>query len=407
MSVLDIKAMLNRTWRNPTGETIGPLDLLVLQATPFCNLDCDYCYLPNRSSTLKMPLSVLEKTLSRVFESDIVQNDFTIVWHAGEPTVPSIDYYHDALKLIAMMTPPDIEISHSFQTNAVLVNDDWCRFFKDHQIKVGVSVDGPAFLHDQHRKTKNGQPTHHLVQRGMDRLRANGVPFHTISVLTGTAIQYPKEIFEFFLGNGIRQCCFNIEETEGIHQQQTLKADDIKNQVSGFFREFLLLNAKQGFPLQVRELDGAKTNILEWKKEDANLVSSGQELVPYRIMTVDCEGDFSTFSPELIGTLMPSGQPFVFGNVFESSIRESIETEWFKQNYRSVHAGITKCRNTCEYYSLCGGGSPSNKYFEHGSFESAETLSCQLNKQSPLDVALEFLENQANSEQQKSTKQML
>src|SRR5215831_16531197 len=68
-------------------ERLGPLGLLVLQPTPFCNLDCTYCYLPDRSNRKRMRPEVLERTFARVAESDLVSRPYTVVWHAGEPMV--------------------------------------------------------------------------------------------------------------------------------------------------------------------------------------------------------------------------------------------------------------------------------------------------------------------------------
>jgi len=66
---------------------VGPLELLVIQPTPFCNLDCSYCYLPDRSNKRKMTLETLEKTFNWVFSSGLVRQPFTLLWHAGEPMV--------------------------------------------------------------------------------------------------------------------------------------------------------------------------------------------------------------------------------------------------------------------------------------------------------------------------------
>ena len=68
-----------------TGPHMKQIGLLILQPSPFCNIDCDYCYLADRASTKKMSLEVLHKTLDRVFESGMVGGQLSLVWHAGEP----------------------------------------------------------------------------------------------------------------------------------------------------------------------------------------------------------------------------------------------------------------------------------------------------------------------------------
>jgi uncharacterized protein len=107
----------------------GPLRLLVVQPTPFCNLDCDYCYLPGRKDRRRLSLEHLELSLHRVLDSPFVDGPFTLLWHAGEPLTMPIRFYDDATQLIRRVLqdrglPPET-ISQSVQTNAVVINDAW------------------------------------------------------------------------------------------------------------------------------------------------------------------------------------------------------------------------------------------------------------------------------------------
>ena len=61
-----------------------------------------------------------------------------------------------------------------------------------------------------------------------------------------------------------------------------------------------------------------------------------------------------------------------------------------------IAGGLSKCRETCEYYSLCGGGAPVNKYFENGSFDSTETMFCRLNRKVLVDVLVAKLRRPAS-----------
>src|ERR1044072_4996857 len=59
--------------------------LVILQPTPFCNIDCKYCYLPNRDAPHRMPLRVLERICHEVFKSKYFDDPVYFVWHSGEP----------------------------------------------------------------------------------------------------------------------------------------------------------------------------------------------------------------------------------------------------------------------------------------------------------------------------------
>ncbi len=124
------------------------IELLVVQPTPFCNIDCSYCYLPDRSSKAVMSDETLHNLFAQVFASGWASDGLSIVWHAGEPMVLPIEFYRRAFRTIEGLKPPDVAVRHSFQTNGTLVNDRWCEFFAEEDVKVGVSIDGPKRFHD-------------------------------------------------------------------------------------------------------------------------------------------------------------------------------------------------------------------------------------------------------------------
>ena len=173
-----------------TGEVAKPSEiepwatLLVLQASPFCNINCDYCYLPNRTSTRRMSMQVLASAIEKTYASDLVRGELTIIWHAGEPLAVPISWYEEALATISVTAPTEANIVHSIQSNGTLLNQRWCDFIKSHDIRVGLSIDGPDFLHDLHRKTRRGDGSHRAAMRGLQLLKDNDIPFHVIAVIT-------------------------------------------------------------------------------------------------------------------------------------------------------------------------------------------------------------------------------
>jgi len=373
----------------PTDPDCGPLDLLVIQPTPFCNIDCSYCYLPDRQSKKQMSRDVLEAIFERVFTSGLVEHHFTIVWHAGEPCVLPPRFYEEAIAILARHNRGGVHVEHSFQTNGTLIDADWCAFIKANDVRIGVSVDGPAFLHDRFRRTRRGKGTHARVVEGMELLRSEGIPFHVITVLTGESLDYPDELYEFYLQHGISSVGFNVEEIEGPHQHSSLEGSATYERVVRFFNRFFDL-AKGESPLHVRELEGALGTI--FGASDATSVRS-HEITPLAIISVDCEGRFSSFSPELLGLKSEQYGDFEFGRVQSDRFQDVAGTDKFRAIRADIDAGVEKCRQNCPYFKYCGGGAPVNKYFENGSFDSTETMFCRLSKQAVLDVVLAKLEN--------------
>ena len=174
------------------------LSLAVIQPSPFCNINCDYCYLPDRSDKRRMDSSTLRKVVKGIFETDLVRDGITFVWHAGEPLAVPREWYREAYQLISEMAPPNLRITHSFQTNGTLLNEDWCDFIQETHTCIGLSIDGPAHIHDAHRKTRSGAGTHERAMRGAALLRSRGIDFHVISVVSDISLDHADEIFDFF-----------------------------------------------------------------------------------------------------------------------------------------------------------------------------------------------------------------
>lgn len=149
----------------------GPLDLLVIQPTPFCNIDCSYCYLPDRLSRKRITPVVLDRLFAEIFASGLARQPFTVVWHAGEPLVLPPSFYAEALTLLDRHNTARLSVAHSFQTNGTLLDEAWCDFIQQRTLRIGVSVDGPAFLHDRCRKTRGGDGTLSRTLDGIGRLR--------------------------------------------------------------------------------------------------------------------------------------------------------------------------------------------------------------------------------------------
>ncbi len=373
-------------------STFGPINLVVIQPTSFCNLNCDYCYLPNRQSKNRLSLDLIEPILKSVLSSPFVGCDFTVLWHAGEPLAVPISFYDSATALIReterqYKTQP-IRIFQSIQTNGTLINQAWCDCFRRNQIYVGVSLDGPAFLHDAHRQTYKGTGTHAATMRGISLLQKNEIPFNVICVLTQDSLDYPDEIFNFFKSNCITEVGFNMEEAEGIHQHSTLDQQGTEERYHAFMQRFWDLTVEAKGELRLREFETICSLAYTGGRLDRTDMNK-----PFVIVNFDHQGNFSTFDPELLSFKTKQYGDFVLGNILHESLESVCQTEKFQQMYQDMASGVSKCRQSCEYFGLCGGGAGSNKYWENGTFDCTETQACRYRIKVIADIVLEGLEN--------------
>ena len=373
-------------------STFGPTILVILQPTSFCNLDCDYCYLPDRHLKNQLSLELIDPICKALFNSPFTTEDFTICWHAGEPLAAPISFYREAFKLIDECSQKynhkKLSFNHSFQTNAILINQDWCDLFKEYDVHVGVSIDGPAFLHDVHRKIRTGLGSHAAAMRGVEYLHKNEIYASVIAVLTEDSLNYPDEIFQFFYDARLRDVGFNMEETEGIHLKSSLDNVGIVERYRVFLQRFWDLTIQTKGEFQVREFESICSLI--YTEERLNNTDMNN---PFTIMSIDNQGNFSTFDPELLSVKTEKYGDFVFGNILTDSFESICQTEKFLNIYQDMKAGVELCRQTCDYFGLCGGGAGSNKYWEKGTFNCAETMACRYRIKEVADVVIEAFEN--------------
>jgi uncharacterized protein len=369
----------------------GPIELVVIQPTSFCNLDCDYCYLPDRQLKNRLSLELIEPIFKAIFTSPFLNSDFSICWHAGEPLAVPISFYESAFAIIEetsrKFNRESWEFYHSVQTNATTINQAWCDLFKEHCVHIGVSLDGPAFIHDAHRKTRQGLGSHANTMRGVSFLQKNDIYFNIIAVLTEDSLDYPDEMFNFFRDNGITDVGFNMEEKEGVHQHSSLDKAGIEKRYRAFMERFWELVSQSNGEFTVREFETICGIIY-----DGDRLENTDMNKPFAIVSIDHQGNFSTFDPELLAIKTEQYGDFVFGNVLHDTFESVCYTEKFQKIYQDIAAGVTMCRNFCQYFGVCGGGAGSNKYWENGTFRSADTNVCKYRIKVITDIILEKLE---------------
>jgi uncharacterized protein len=179
-----------------------------------------------------------------------------------------------------------------------------------------------------------------------------------------------------------------VEEIEGPHVASSLAGLGMEPRFRRFYSRFMDLALSSDPPLRVREFEASRSSIARPEQ----LSTRTQECRPFGILNVDCQGNFSTYSPELLGLSSPRLGSFALGNVARDSLESVLAMPRFIALDDEIRRGVDLCKDSCRYYPFCGGGPPGNKYFENGDFATTETLSCRLHKKATFDVALDKFE---------------
>ena len=369
----------------------GRLRQLVLQSTPFCNLACTYCYLPDRDRKLLMSREVLEAALRLIHDADLASPTLDVRWHAGEPLAVPRRFYEEAFAQVQRVLGSCTSVEHSVQTNAVLLDGAWADLLARHSVRVGVSIDGPAEVHDAKRITRRGIGTFSRVMRGVGRLQERGIAFDVIAVVTPATLRQTTAFMDFFASlAGLRQLGLNVEESEGAHSSEAFATRDFEVGFRSFLRDLSKWSAETG--VQVREFDSMRKLVLAGAGRAARNIQNEA----FAILTIGADGEAATFSPELLGMIHP-GAPggFSIGNVLSEDQQAILYSPRLRALETNVSRGTGLCRERCAYFSLCGGGAPVNKLYENGSFATTQTQHCRLAAMSVADVVLEAMEDEA------------
>lgn len=362
-------------WTGMQGIAAVP-SYVIMQPTTLCNLDCTYCYLPHRADNRRMSIPVATAVAETVNRWAGQAPRFSVVWHGGEPLASGREH-------LGRLMAPFRGVEHHIQTNATLIDDAWCDYFLDHDVHIGLSIDGPPAL-TARRRLRGGQPSYERIMRGIDTLRRRGIPFAALCVVSDPEPGLAIALYEFFADLGCTVLGVNVEEQEGVNLRSNQYDADL---VRGFWAE--LTGAWRADPrLEVREV--------EWALRFAGATLAGQAdtLLPRRhdpVPTIGYDGGVVLLSPELAGFTSVHYGDFTSGSVTETSLEAIVAAAaerpsgWISE-YLS---GVEACRSSCGYFGFCGGAHAANRYFEHGRFDGTVTRHCRNSKISLLEGVLD------------------
>lgn len=178
-----------------------PFHLMAKPSGSLCNMDCHYCFYleknklyPN-TSDWHMPNLVQDNFIRKYIESQNTEV-ITFAWQGGEPTLLGLDFYKRAVEL-QMKYANGKKIENTFQTNGILVDDEWSEFFAANNFLIGLSIDGPQEIHDQFRIMKGGQPSFEKVLAGLKYLQKHRVEFNTLTCVQRSNSYKPLDVYNF------------------------------------------------------------------------------------------------------------------------------------------------------------------------------------------------------------------
>ncbi len=325
--------------------------IFVKPAGAVCNLDCRYCYYRDKSSLY--PDVGASRMQDHLLEKYIVQHlevapgpDVDFSWHGGEPTTLGLDFFRKAVDLQRKHKPAGWRVRNGIQTNGVLLNEEWCRFLAAESFSVGLSLDGPAELHDPYRVTRGGGPSHAQAMRAYGLLREAGVHTDILCVVHNLNVRFPLTVYRFFREIGCGYVGFlpaverSLETLTGV-SIHTPSAEDYGTFLCRIFDEWIARDVGrimvQAFDEAARPALGLEHSLCVFRE------TCGQ------IPVLEHNGD-----------LFPCDH-FVdvehrLGNIRENSLSQLLDCEALRSFGRSKRDALPGYCRECEVLHMCNGG---------------------------------------------------
>lgn len=188
-----------------------PFTLLIKPSGSDCNVDCEYCFYKCRTPVVGQGRQRMSEEVLERLVKDYMQLRFALAgfaWQGGEPTLMGLDFYKKAVELQKQYGIAGQEVGNSLQTNAILLNEAWCRFLHESNFLVGISIDGPKEFHDYYRLDHAGGGTFDRVMRAIDNCKQYQVEFNTLTLVNAKNVMHPEQVFDFLTGLGVRYLQF-------------------------------------------------------------------------------------------------------------------------------------------------------------------------------------------------------
>ncbi|WP_394241256.1 anaerobic sulfatase maturase [Vibrio astriarenae] len=336
-----------------------------------CNIDCEYCFYlekeqlyPERQSNWRMSDQTLERFIDQYIQA---QSGSTVefAWQGGEPTMLGLEFYQRVVELCAKYANGK-QIYHAFQTNGLLIDENWCQFFKRHQFLVGISIDGPQHLHDQYRVTRSQKGTHSKVMKAIDLLKKHEIEFNTLTVVSAGNVGYPLEVYQFLKSIGSKYIQF-------IPLVERLSTDDNRWHLD---LASPLDHSKTVTPWSVAAKDYGRflvTIFKDWVKKDVGttFVQTFDSTLaswlnqPAGICTLAAECGHS-FALEANGDLYQCDHyvypEYKLGNIHHTTIEIMNNSPKAVQFSQSKSTSLNQKCNACRYRFACYGGCPKHRF---------------------------------------------
>ena len=321
-----------------------------------CNMSCSYCYYLNKKdlfpvgAPVRMPDLLLEEYIVQHIEAS-TETDIFFTWHGGEPTLAGLDMFKRIVSLQKQYKPEGRQIFNGIQTNGTLLNDTWCGFLSQERFHVGISLDGPAYLHDQFRAGPSGESTFEKTIESFRMLKDYGISPEILCVVNAINVGKGLEVYRFIRELGASFITFLPLVERSI---QTNNKVTEKSVPANMFGDFLCTV----FDEWKNDIGQIKVQIFEEALRSA--FNQDHTLCIFKktcgtIPVVEHDGSFYACDHFV-------DEDHYFGNIMETSLTELLDHPRQKEFGSAKLESLPACCIECEVRDMCNGECPKNRF---------------------------------------------
>jgi uncharacterized protein len=327
--------------------------LLIKPVSALCNLDCAYCFYLQRDAdpykdllSRRMSLDTLERLVDTYLFYSYPTSLFA--FQGGEPTLAGLPFFERLVEFQKQYGRFGQSISNSLQTNAILIDKNWCDLFREYNWLVGVSLDGPEDVHDTYRLTKQGQGTWRKVMRSIETLNRNRVELNVLCVVSEANVEKPAELYRFFRSLGVNYIQY-IPLAEFDSQGNRLPYTITPEQYGRFLCQTFDLWWPERRTMRIRFFDNVAEALAGQKPGSCTLHETCDSYV-----VVEYNGDVFPCDFFVENT-------WKLGNIIIDSWPEIARRQRRYQFASNKTLRRTEC-DACEFLSICHAGCPKFRY---------------------------------------------
>lgn len=360
-----------------------PIYIMTKPAGSLCNLACDYCYYTEKSKLYQhTPRQIMSDELLEKFIREYINCQTTpeiyFTWHGGETMMRPLEFYKKAVKL-QRKYGQGRRIENAIQTNGTLITDEWCRFFRDENWLVGVSIDGPQEFHDEYRKSKRGKPSFVQVMNGIKLLNKHQVEWNAMAVVNDYNADYPLDFYHFFKEIGCHYIQFTpVVERIFKHPDGRILATPTEG-AEAKLADFSVTPEQWGNFLCTLFDEWVRNDVGNYYVQlfDATLANWMGVLPGLCSMTETCgHAGVMEFNGDVY-----SCDHFVFpeyklGNIYQNSLIDMMFSERQLKFGEAKKSTLTRQCQNCEYLFACHGECPKNRFATSVDGEAGQNYLC-------------------------------